>query len=143
MKAVIVRDEREEGGRLIENRGFVRFSRHWGFRVRACRPYRAQTKGKVKRPVRYIRESFFYVRDFVSDADLNARARKWREQEANVRNHGTLKERPVDRFEREREYLTALATWPYHSTVVPQRNWRVLGDCGLGGTAFWGKCSCI
>lgn len=119
MKAVIVRDGREEGGRLIENREFVRFSRHWGFRVRACRPYRAQTKGKVERPVRYIRESFFYGRDFVSDTDLNARARKWREEEANVRNHGTLKERPVDRFEREREHLTPLATWPYHSNVVP------------------------
>ena len=119
MKAVIVRDGREEGGRLIENREFVRFSRHWGFRVRACRPYRAQTKGKVERPVRYIRESFFYGRDFVSDDDLNARARKWREEEANVRTHGTLKERPVDRFERERKSLTPLAAWPYHSNVVP------------------------
>ena len=119
MKAVIVRDEREEGGRLIENREFLRFSRHWGFRVRACRPYRARTKGKVERPVRYIRESFFYGRDFVSDDDLNARARTWREEEANVRNHGTLKERPVDRFERERESLNPLAAWPYHSVVVP------------------------
>ena len=119
MKSVIVRDGREEGGRLIENREFVRFSRHWGFRVRACRPYRAQTKGKVERPIRYIRESFFYGRDFVSDADLNARAREWREAEANVRNHGTLKERPVDRFEREREYLTPLASWPYRSVVIP------------------------
>ena len=87
--------------------------------MRACRPYRAQTKGKVERPIRYIRESFFYGRDFVSDADLNARAREWREAEANVRNHGTLKERPVDRFEREREYLTPLASWPYRSVVIP------------------------
>ena len=55
----------------------------------------------------------------MSDADLNARARKWREEEANVRNHGTLQERPVDRFEREREYLIPLAPWPYHSNVVP------------------------
>ena len=31
MKAVIVRDGREEGGRLIENREFLRFSRHWAF----------------------------------------------------------------------------------------------------------------
>ena len=45
-----------------------------------------------------------------SNADLNA---------SNVRNHGTLRERPVDRFEREREYLIPLAPWPYHSNVVP------------------------
>ena len=62
------------GRRLIENREFLRFSRHWGFRLRASRPHRAQTKGKVERPVCYIRESFFYGRDFVSDDDFNARA---------------------------------------------------------------------
>ena len=91
MKAVIVRDGREEGGRLIENREFVRFSRHWEFRVRACRSDRAQTKGKVERPVRYLRESFFYDRNFVSDDDLNVRARKWREEAADVRTHGTIR----------------------------------------------------
>ena len=45
MKAVIVEDGRSSGGRLIENPEFLRFSVHWGFRIRACRPYRAQTKG--------------------------------------------------------------------------------------------------
>lgn len=38
MKAVIVRDERGEGGRLTENAEFVRFASHHGFRIRACRP---------------------------------------------------------------------------------------------------------
>ena len=28
-----------------------------------CRPYRAWTKGKVERPIRYLRESFFYGRE--------------------------------------------------------------------------------
>ena len=46
MKAVIIRDGRREGGRLVENREFLRFSHHWGFRIRSCRPYRAQTKGE-------------------------------------------------------------------------------------------------
>ncbi len=113
MKAVITADGRAEGGRLLENGEFLRFSRHWGFRIRACRPYRAQTKGKAERPIRYIRKSFFYGREFVSDADLNARARRWVEGEANVRIHGTLKERPADRFERERPHLAPLAAQPY------------------------------
>ena len=51
MKAVIVEDNRNSGGQLVENPEFVRFAAHWGFRIRACRPYRAQTKGKVERPV--------------------------------------------------------------------------------------------
>ena len=119
MKAVIVADGRAAGGRLVENPEFLRFSHHWGFRIWACRPYRAQTKGKVERPIRYIRESFFYGRDFVSDDDLNARVLRWLEGEANVRIHGTLRERPVDRFERERPHLTPPTSWPYR-TVAPR-----------------------
>ncbi len=60
MKAVITKDERAEGGRVTENAEFLRFAHHWDFRVRACRPYRAKTKGKVERPVSYVRSSFFY-----------------------------------------------------------------------------------
>ncbi len=119
MKAVITSDERPTGGRVVENAEFLRFAHHWDFRIRACRPYRAQTKGKVERPIRYIRESFFYGREFVSDADLNARVLRWLDTVANVRVHGTLKERPVDRFEEEREHLGVLARWPYRS-VTPR-----------------------
>ena len=119
MKAVIIEDGRADGGRLVENPEFLRFASHWGFRIRACRPYRAQTKGKVERQVSYIRKSFFYGRDFASDADLNAQALRWLDTVANVRVHGTLKERPADRFEAERPHLKPLAPWPYRS-VVPQ-----------------------
>ena len=119
MKAVIVEDNRDIGGRLVENSEFVRFSLHWGFRIRACRPYRAQTKGKVERPVSYIRSNFFYGRTFASDDDLNARVLGWLDTVANVRIHGTLKERPTDRFEAERPHLKPLARWPYRP-VVPR-----------------------
>ena len=105
--------------RLKEYPEFMRYAYHWNFRIRACRPYRAQTKGKVERPIRYLRESFFYGRTFTSDDDLNAQALHWLETEANVRSHATLKERPLDRFERERLLLEPLATRPYHPLVLP------------------------
>ena len=115
MKAVIIRDERDEGGRVTENAEFVRFANHHDFRIRACRPYRARTKGKVERPVRYVRSIFFYGRTFTSDSDLNHQARHWLDHVANVRIHGTLKERLVDRLERERGELKPLALRPYRS----------------------------
>ena len=121
MKAVVLSDERNEGGRITENAEFLRFAHHWGFRVRACRPYRAKTKGKVERPVSYVRKSFFYGREFTSDSDLNAQARSWLERVANPRIHGTLKERPIDRFERERDELKPLAHRPYRSYVLPAK----------------------
>ena len=124
MRAVVVADHRFEGGRLIENAEFSRFAHHWQFRPRACRAYRAQTKGKVERPIRYVRESFFYGRHFVSDEDLEAQAVRWLDQVANVRCHRTIGERPIDRFEREeRQLLQALAPKPYLS-VVPSRRHR-------------------
>ncbi|MDE2974672.1 MAG: hypothetical protein OXU64_08150 [Gemmatimonadota bacterium] len=109
MKAVVLADGRHSGGRLVENPEFRGFGDHWGFRIRACRRYRAQTKDKVERPVRYVRGNFFYGRDLPSDDDLNARARQWLDEVANVRVHGTLGERIDDRFARERPLLGPLA----------------------------------
>ena len=118
MKAVVIEDGRYDDGALVENPEFMRYAYHWNFRIRACRPYRARTKGKVERPIRYLRESFFYGRTFTSDDDLNAQALHWLETEANVRSRATLKERPLDRFERERLLLEPLATRPYHPLVL-------------------------
>lgn len=119
MKSVIIEDERAIGGKLLENAEFMRFAAHWGFRIRACRPYRAKTKGKVERPIGYARESFFYGRRFLNDADLNAQALSWLERTANVRTHRTTAEVPRVRFERdERLLLTPLALRRYRSLVL-------------------------
>ena len=114
MRAVVLSDDRAAGGGLVLNAEFLRFAAHWGFVPRSCRPYRARTKGKVERPIRYIRESFFYGREFANDNDLNEQAARWLEGTANVRRHATTGERPVDRFERdERATLLPLANGPY------------------------------
>ncbi|MGH7445842.1 MAG: IS21 family transposase [Longimicrobiales bacterium] len=105
MKTVITRDLRLEGGALVRNAEFLRFAHHWGFTPRACRPYRAQTKGKVERPVRYVRGNFVYGREFLNDADLDHHRAHWLERVANVRVHRTIKERPMVRFERDERLI--------------------------------------
>lgn len=130
MRSVIVNDERLRGGALVENAEFLRFANHWAFRARACRPYRAKTKGKVERPIRYVRENFFYGRSFLNDDDLNVQGLQWLEQVANVRLHGTTGDRPIERFDREeRAALNSLAPSPYRSlvlSVTPQPSLRPL-----------------
>ena len=123
MKAVITRDLRLEGGSLVTNAEFVRFAAHWGFTPRACRPYRARTKGKVERPIRYVRESFFYAREFTGDADLNDQVHRWLTSVANLRIHGTTGEPPLHRFQAgEAALLQPLAPRPYHSlTLLPRK----------------------
>jgi len=120
LKAVIIEDQRQFGGKIFENLEFLRFSAHWGFRIRACRPYRARTKGKVERPVSYLRQGFFYGREFLNDADLNEQLESWVTRKANLRVHGTTHEIPQVRFDRdERATLKALAPRPYRSAIAP------------------------
>ena len=102
MKAVVTSDGRAVGGTLVLNEEFRRFAAHWGFRIRACRPYRAQTKGKVERRIRYVRQSFFYGRRFLNDVDLNEQAQGWLRDRASARVSAALKESPRTRFERDR-----------------------------------------
>jgi len=118
LKAVIIDDHRQVGGKLLENLEFLRFASHWGFRIRACRPYRARTKGKVKRPVSYLRQGFFYGRVFLNDEDLNEQVHQWIERKANLRIHGTTFEVPQVRFDRdERGTLMTLAPRPYRAIM--------------------------
>jgi transposase len=114
MRSVVIGDDRLSRGALVLNAEFLRFASHWGFRPRACRPYRAKTKGKVERPIRYLRESFFYGRTFLNDADLNAQAERWLATIANRRLHRTVSEAPQQRFERDERFaLKPLAQSPY------------------------------
>ncbi len=85
----------EGGGSIVYNRALIDFARHYGFQPKACRPYRAKTKGKVERPYRYIREDFFLARSFRNLDDLNAQLRHWLDTVANPRVHATTQERRV------------------------------------------------
>jgi transposase len=119
MASVITADLRDQGEHLVGNAEFLRFAAHWCFKVRACRPYRARTKGKVERPIRYLRGSFLYGREFIGDADVDAQSRLWLDDTANIRVHRTTKERPIDRFLRdERHLLQPLAPRPYRSLIL-------------------------
>ena len=80
------------------NPRFLDFTRHHGFEVRRCRPYRPRTKGKVERSVSYLRDSFLNGRTFSGVDDLNAQGRHWLGSVANVRLHATTKTRPCDRL---------------------------------------------
>src|ERR1700760_1957019 len=63
MRTVFHRDD-TEGGHIVYNATLRAFAAHYGYQPKACRPYRAQTKGKVERPFRYVREDFFLGSSF-------------------------------------------------------------------------------
>ena len=104
--------------------GLWDMAHHFGFRPRLCRPYRAQTKGKVERFNRYLRNSFFYpLQSRLKQAGLvldaataNAEVRRWLDEVANCRLHRETGERPVDRLPKE-----ALQPLPQRLDVEPRQ----------------------
>jgi transposase len=83
------------------NGRFLAFARYWGFRPRACAPYRARTKGKDERGVAYVKRNAIAGHRFESWAALEAHLARWTREVADVRVHGTTGETPVARFERD------------------------------------------
>ena len=59
MRTVVLQRHGYGRGRHRFHPGFLDFARHCGFQPRLCAPYRAQTKGKVERFIRYLRASFW------------------------------------------------------------------------------------
>ena len=55
MRTVFNRED-PETSHIVYNRTLLAFARHYGYLPKACKAYRAKTKGKVERPFRYIRE---------------------------------------------------------------------------------------
>ncbi len=93
-----------EGG-TVWNPTFQAFAKYWGFIPRLCRPYRAQTKGKVESGVKYLKRNFLVGREFVDDFHLSEALLDWTVTIADQRIHGTTHERPIDRFAVERDHL--------------------------------------
>lgn len=98
----------DERGEIVWHPVFLDFARYWGFRPRLCRPYRAQTKGKIESGVKYLRRNFLcglQGREPRDLADLNGRLRQWVWEVANQRVHGTTHERVDERWAREKPHL--------------------------------------
>jgi len=77
------------------------FAKHWGFRIRACAPYRARTKGKDERGVGYVKKNAIAGRRFETWSAMEAHLEAWTRDIADGRVHGTTGEAPRDRFDRD------------------------------------------
>ena len=96
-------------GKVQFNKGFLMLAQHYRFQPKACKPYRAQTKGKTERMVRYIKENFFQRhRTFESIEHLNQLLNDWLFAVADNRVNKTVNELVTERFEREKSKLQPL-----------------------------------
>jgi hypothetical protein len=113
---------RWEAGKPVFNPAFVAFVTHYECKPIACRPGRAETKGKVERPFRYVETNLLNGRKFQDFEDLQATARWWIRERSDVHRHETTGRPPIELFEEdEREALTPLPLHPYDAAEVALR----------------------
>ena len=134
MKTAVTGEDGE--GHIVYNRSLIALARHYGFLPRACRPYRAKTKGKVERPFSYIRQDFFLARSFRNLDDLNEQLADWLDTVANVRLHGTTQRIVSEAFAAERLELQPLPATPFDALLKLERRVSHDGLVSIGGNYY-------
>ncbi|MBV9813009.1 MAG: IS21 family transposase [Acetobacteraceae bacterium] len=134
MKTAVLGDPNNGG--IVYNRGLIDLARHYGFHPKACRPYRAKTKGKVERPFRYIREDFFLARSFRNLGDLNEQLRHWLDRVANPRLHATTRRIVNEAFAEEKPSLKPLPLAPFRAVLRLERRISHEGMVSVGGNFY-------
>jgi hypothetical protein len=134
MKTAVIGESAE--GVVAYNPSLVGLLNHYGAVPRACRPYRAQTKGKVERPYRYIRQDFFLGARFANLDDLNAQLTRWLDTVANTRKHGTTERVVAEHLAEERVSLLALPVGAFNDTLKLERRISHEGMVSVGGNRY-------
>ena len=116
MKTAVLGEVDERG--IVYNDKLLDLAAHYGTVLKACRPYRAKTKGKVERPFRYVREDFFLAHSFRNLDDLNLQFSQWLDQIANRRLHGTTGRIVIEQFAEGRPALRPLPAGPFNTVLA-------------------------
>lgn len=138
-KAIMIERDAYGEGEHRWNTALLTVAKKYNFKPRACRPYRAKTKGKVERFNAYLKSSFvtplaatLKQHGLKLTAELlNGHIGAWLETVAHQRTHGTTGAKPQVRLEEERFALQPLTTGylpvtrlPENSKVIPRESFQ-------------------
>lgn len=125
-KALVIEHRTENG--VVFHAGFSALCRDFDVTPKACKPYRARTKGKTENGVKYVKHNAIAGREFASFAALESWLGEWMAT-VDGRIHGTTFEVPRVRFEEhEREALRPLPARPFPMRERRLQR-RVANDC--------------
>ncbi len=118
MKTVVL--EHPRSGPVRFNPRFLSYANaRGGFAVVACSPATPTAKGRVERPISFVRDRFWTGRRFQHLADLNFQASTWRDEFANRREHAETGKVPALAFEHdEKSRLKPLAATPFDTDDI-------------------------
>jgi len=117
----------------VFNRRFLEYAKARDFAVVACNVRKGNEKGRVERPVGFVRTRFWRGRRFTDLLDLNMQAMRWRDDIANNRRHEETGKVPslVFRHEEQRQ-LKPIPVTPFDvdevETATVTKTFRVSFD---------------
>jgi len=135
MKTAVLGEAGDDTG-IVYNAKLIGLGAHYGFKPRACRAYRAKTKGKIERPFRYVRANFFLARSFANLEDLNRQLRAWLDTVANARLHGSTGRVVAEHLKAERASLKPLPAGRFDAVLRTERRVSHEGMVSVGGNLY-------
>ncbi len=107
------------GEKALFHARYLDFAAHYGFQPRACNVRQAHEKGRVENAVGYVKKNFLAGLELPhSLGAINAAARRWMDEIANVRLHGETRQAPAALFAQEKSALRALPPLPADTGVT-------------------------
>lgn len=95
----------ENYGDYLMTEEFASYVASAGFEPVFCMAADPQSKGRIERTVRFVKDNFLKGRKYVNIATLNEEAIGWLERTGNGKRHAMTHEVPSEQFKIEREHL--------------------------------------
>lgn len=95
----------ENSGDIIYTEGFQNYLDNAKFKVRLCRAFDPESKGKIEAVVKFAKYNFAKHRVFTDIDSFNDDSFKWLERTGNKKVHEVTKKVPAEVFALEREHL--------------------------------------
>ena len=121
-KLVVIKEKYRE---VLYNERFHQFALQYEFLPVVCEGYDPESKGKVERSIRYIKDSFLYGDVFSNIESLRKQSLVWLNEVANVRIHATTKQQHCEMFLAEKSFLNTR----YYAKI--DSNKRLVDKTGL------------
>lgn len=99
LKAAVIRRAFGTDNTTALNRSYRELARHYSLKIDPTPPRAPEKKGKVEAAVKYVKRSFFKPREGKDYEELRGELRRWVEEIAGRRTHGTTGKRPLKEFE--------------------------------------------
>jgi len=109
------------GSKIHFNPRLLELAAHYHFVPRPCQVRSGNQKGRVERVIRYVRDSFWAARSFITLEECNRQALRWRDEVAHQRPWPDDRNHTVAAaFQQEQPRLLPLPLHPFDTDHVQQ-----------------------